>query len=117
MRHLFKEFVNDIHKEQQEMTQMKDLDVHLSQEVKVPAIELFDELGRLFDKELKHRVTTTKASNKKKLEDQITGSLMVEDSQIGTMNRNMQLKVGAFLTNLMCKNLKYKIGTQSHLLL
>lgn len=33
------------------------------------------------------------------------------------MDRNMQLKVGAFLTNLMCKNLKYKIGSQNFLLL
>jgi DNA-directed RNA polymerase len=33
------------------------------------------------------------------------------------MDRNMQLKVGAFLTNLMCKNLKYKIGNQNFLLL
>lgn len=29
----------------------------------------------------------------------------------------MQLKVGAFLTNLLCKNLKYRIGDQNFLLL
>jgi hypothetical protein len=29
---------------------------------------------------------------------------------MGTMPRDVKLKVGAFLTNLMCKNLKYKIG-------
>lgn len=33
------------------------------------------------------------------------------------MDRSMQLKVGAFLTNLLCKNLKYKIGDQNFLLL
>lgn len=43
--------------------------------------------------------------------------LLIDDHQIGTMNRNMQLKVGAYLTNLMCKNLKFKIGNQNFLLL
>ena len=33
------------------------------------------------------------------------------------MPRDAQLKIGAFLTNLMCKNLKYKICTKSYLLL
>lgn len=33
------------------------------------------------------------------------------------MKKDMMLKVGAFLTNLMCKNLQYKIGGQTHLLL
>jgi hypothetical protein len=36
---------------------------------------------------------------------------------MGAMDRSMQIKVGAFLTNLMCKNLKYKIGKQNFLLL
>jgi len=43
--------------------------------------------------------------------------LLIDDHQIGTMDRGMQLKVGAFLTNLLCKNLKYKIGDQNFLLL
>ena len=42
---------------------------------------------------------------------------MIDDHSIGTMDRHMQFKVGAFLTNLMCKNLKYKIGNQNFLLL
>ena len=29
----------------------------------------------------------------------------------------MQLKVGAYLTNLMCKNLKFKVGQHDFLLL
>jgi DNA-directed RNA polymerase len=33
------------------------------------------------------------------------------------MPRDVQLKIGAFLTNLMCKNLKYKIGQKHYLLL
>ena len=36
---------------------------------------------------------------------------------MGSMPRDVKLKVGAFLTNLMCKNLKYKIGKKSYLLL
>lgn len=33
------------------------------------------------------------------------------------MSRNMKIKVGAFLTNLMCKNLKFQIGTHEYMLL
>lgn len=36
---------------------------------------------------------------------------------IGSISRNMQIKVGGFLTGLMCKNLKYKIGNQNYLVL
>jgi hypothetical protein len=43
--------------------------------------------------------------------------MIMEDSHIGHMPRDVQLKIGAFLTNLMCKNLTYKIGTKSYLLL
>jgi len=43
--------------------------------------------------------------------------LYLDDHMMGTMPRDVQLKVGAFLTNLMCKNLKYKIGKKSYLLL
>lgn len=54
MRHLFKEFVSDIHKEaDQKSTQEREFKVSISDDVKIPAIQLFDELGRLFDKELK----------------------------------------------------------------
>ena len=31
---------------------------HNTQEVKIPAIQLFDELGKLFDKELKNNLMT-----------------------------------------------------------
>ena len=43
--------------------------------------------------------------------------LYLDDNLMGTMPRDVKLKVGAFLTNLMCKNLKYKIGKKSYLLL
>jgi DNA-directed RNA polymerase len=68
----------------------------------------------LFDQELKKRITSSKTSSKKGTMEQ---HLLIDDHSIGTMDRNMQLKVGAFLTNLMCKNLKYKIGNQNFLLL
>lgn len=108
MRHLFTEFVNDIHKEAENKA-TQHTQVNITQEVKIPAIELFDQLGRLFDKELKTRLTKVKSS-KKQNDESIERHLIIDDHEIGTMNRNMQLKVGAFLTNLMCKNLKYQIG-------
>jgi len=70
----------------------------------------------LFDKELKTRLTKGKSS-KKQNDESIERHLIIDDHEIGTMNRNMQLKVGAFLTNLMCKSLKYQIGNQNYLLL
>ncbi len=36
---------------------------------------------------------------------------------MSNMSRDVKIKMGAFLTNLMCKNLKYKIGKKSYLLL
>jgi hypothetical protein len=59
----------------------------------------------LFDKELKAKIT--KPKNSRKNDEDIERHLIIDDHEIGTMSRNMQLKVGAFLTNLMCKNLKY----------
>ena len=108
MRHLFKEFVSDIHKEAEGKSQERDENVGLAQDVKIPALQLFDELGRLFDKELKNRITNSKKTSTK--QQTIEQHLLIDDHSIGTMDRNMQLKVGAFLANLMCKNLKYKIG-------
>lgn len=66
IRHLFKEFVSDIHKEAEGKSQERDIDITIAQEVKIPAIQLFDEVGRLFDKELKQRITN---GNKKGKQD------------------------------------------------
>jgi DNA-directed RNA polymerase len=41
----------------------------------------------------------------------------MNDQSIGALPKDVQIKIGAFLTNLMCKNLKYKIGKKSYLLL
>ena len=56
-------------------------------------------------------------SEQEQLNRKIQQHLYLDDSMMGTMPRDVQLKVGAFLTNLMCKNLKYKIGKKSYLLL
>lgn len=56
-------------------------------------------------------------SEQENLNRKIQQHLYLDDHMMGTMPRDVQLKVGAFLTNLMCKNLKYKIGKKSYLLL
>ena len=47
----------------------------------------------------------------------ISKHLLIDDHEIGTIPKNMQIKVGAFLTNLMCKNLKFKLNNHQFLLL
>jgi len=56
-------------------------------------------------------------SEQESMNRKIQQHLYLDDQMMGTMPRDVQLKVGAFLTNLMCKNLKYKIGKKSYLLL
>jgi len=60
MKHLFKVFLDDIRKCDENIQIVNNKTAGTSQEVKVTAIDLFDELGRLFDKELKHSVTSQK---------------------------------------------------------
>ena len=93
-----------------------NLVIHFSNDsVKTPAVALFSELGTLFDRELKNHIS----SNKRKggITDKIEKHLMIEDSQLGSIPKPVQLKIGAFLTNIMCKNLTYTIGKKKHLLL
>lgn len=67
MRHLFKEFVNDIHKDaDKKHSQVREMDVNISNDVKIPAVALFDQLGSLFDKELKQRITNGKKNSQKR---------------------------------------------------
>jgi hypothetical protein len=47
----------------------------------------------------------------------IEKSLLVDDHEIGAISKEMQIKIGGFLSNLMCKNLKYFIGKREYLLL
>lgn len=54
VRTLFGEFVNDIHKDaDSKSAQTREFNVDVKSDIKIPAMTLFDELGRLFDKELK----------------------------------------------------------------
>ena len=41
----------------------------------------------------------------------------MNDNRLNVLPKDTQLKMGAFLTNIMCKNLKYRIGKKSYLLL
>jgi len=42
---------------------------------------------------------------------------MVDDHAIGTVPKAMQIKIGAYLSNLMIKNLKFKCGNSKFMLL
>jgi hypothetical protein len=43
--------------------------------------------------------------------------LLIDDNSIGTLNKETQIKIGGFLSNLMSKNLKYKVGKREFMLL
>ena len=43
--------------------------------------------------------------------------LVTDDTAIGTVPRSMQIKIGAYLGNLMCKNLKFRYGNNNYMLL
>jgi DNA-directed RNA polymerase len=120
MRYLMQEFVDNTSKEADRVAQLRDETDFQQAEVKVPAIHLFIQLGNLFDQQLKRRMTDQK--DKKKKNDTLGPSgieqhLLIDDQNITAMSRAMKVKVGAFLTNLMCKNLKFKVGHHDYLLL
>jgi hypothetical protein len=54
MKHLFRSFITDVRKikDDENLVNDKETDIN-SNDVKLTAIQLFDELGKLFDKELK----------------------------------------------------------------
>jgi hypothetical protein len=66
MKHLFRQFIHDIrqYEEDENLRASDDSGVANPQEVKIPAVQLFDELGKLFDKELRQSIMT--ASNKER---------------------------------------------------
>jgi len=43
--------------------------------------------------------------------------LFVDDYAIGTIPKQMQIRLGAYMTNLMCKNLKFRCGNHKFMLL
>ena len=43
--------------------------------------------------------------------------LLVDDHHIGAVSEQMQVKIGAYLTNQMVNTLKYKVGNHQFMLL
>lgn len=65
----------------------------------------------------------TEGKSSRKRADNISGKqamekhLLIDDVNITAMSKQMKVKIGASLTNLMCKNLKYKLGKHEYMLL
>ena len=53
----------------------------------------------------------------KSMSKSIEQHLIVEDFHLMSLPKDVQLKIGAFLTQLMCNTLKYNVGNKSYLLL
>jgi hypothetical protein len=58
-------------------------------------------------------MTETKPSKEKDNfgQNSLEKHLLIDSVNITAMSKQMKVKVGAFLTNLMCKNLKFSIGS------
>lgn len=101
------------------------------QTIKIPSVQLFQQLGKLFDQELRQlqvkrgaedkRARTQVAQDEGQVQSdqksQIHKHLLIDDHSMGLVDKETQIKLGAFLTNLMCQNLKYKVGRKEFLLL
>lgn len=61
MKHLFRQFIHDIRNYEDDENLATETSTN-PQEVKIPAVQLFDELGKLFDRELRQSLFN---SNKK----------------------------------------------------
>jgi len=48
---------------------------------------------------------------------QIEKALLVDDHAIGSVPAAMRIKIGAYLANLMCKNLRFQCGQNKFMLL
>lgn len=42
---------------------------------------------------------------------------LIDDPSIGSISKETQIKLGAFLTNIMSKTLHYKVGKKEYMLL
>jgi DNA-directed RNA polymerase len=117
MKTLFRQFIRD-QSDDSHKTDHGNFDISVdfsSDNVKTPAITLFSDLGDLFAKELKSHIMSSKRRGG--ITDKIEKHHMIEDNDIGSIPKDVQLKIGAFLTNVMCKNLTYSVGKKKHLLL
>lgn len=127
MRHLLGEFLNNTNKDAERFAQTRELEVDFSSlDVKIMAVKLFQDLGSLVDRQLKKRLMDKELANQAKTSDSgareyddkiVEKHLLVDDYAIGTVPKNMQIKIGAYMTNLMCKNLRFKCGNHKFMLL
>lgn len=68
MKHLFRQFIHDIrnYEEDENLKVNDDSSANSNtQEVKIPAVQLFDELGKLFDRELRQSIINNKKGGDK----------------------------------------------------
>lgn len=101
IRSLFTEFVHDMHSDNDVRSAVKDRPVDFtSQNFKLLTFDLCYELGNLFDKELKQRMTS-KGAKKGHNEAPVEKHLLIDDQAIGAIPKPMQIKIGAHLVHLM----------------
>jgi hypothetical protein len=65
MRYLMEHFVNNTSLEADKMAQIREAQDFQHSEVKIPSVQLFTELGRYFDRQLKQQMTDSKLQGKK----------------------------------------------------
>ena len=90
-------FVNNTTMDAAKAAQLKDFEIdYTSQDVKMPAINLFLELGRLVDKQLKDKITDKRKKNNsgnsassEYKESPLEKHLLVDDVTIGAMSKSM----------------------------
>ena len=78
-------------------------------DIKISSLQLFLELGKQFDQEFK-KLLQDQSQGKKhnpnhahtQGKGQIEEHLLVDDHGIGAISKTVQVKIGGFLTNLMC---------------
>lgn len=77
MKHLFRQFIHDIRQYEDENLREESSN---PQEVKIPAIQLFDELGKLYDRELRSMVSSKRPDGAAKAEGEAFDADYVEGS-------------------------------------
>ena len=102
MKHLFRQFIHDIRNyEEDENLKVQD-DSNNPQEVKIPAVQLFDELGKLFDRELRQTIFNQKNPKGKdgennapnqETEHHEESEFMNADSQVKSAQENMNRRI------------------------
>jgi hypothetical protein len=115
--HIMRFLLNNFVKSDLKDGEKEDLFHSKSIECKMVASQIFQELGSLVDKQLKSNYMDKTQLNKLVSEDSIGKHLLIDDYAIGQIPKAMQIKIGAYLTNIMILNLKYRCGDQNFMLL